>query len=137
MQAPKKFFIVIVFLFFVVQIAAADQVEVYSPETDNSRVLMLEGNELAELTIYLKSLGEMLNGYRVQLVNDVSKQIGENVSDVHGIVIFTKIPAGKYRIAVEMKTNERGGPSRISVGDLKLVKMSNSITTKEEKSNEE
>lgn len=103
----------------------ADEVEIFSPETDNYSKIDINSDEYAELTIYLKSFGDLVYGYKIFFYNNDGKLIGQSFSDVDGIAIFTKIPAGKYRVAVEKKVNERGGPTMISVGDMKLKKTNN------------
>lgn len=118
-----RLFLMFVGVFCVfVNFTFADQVEIFSPETTGYANLDLGPNEFGELTIYLKSFGDVLDGYKVSLLNNDAKLVAQSLSDVHGIVIFSKISSGKYRITVNKRMNERGGPTMVSVGDLKLEK---------------
>ncbi|MFN8392419.1 MAG: hypothetical protein U0136_19155 [Bdellovibrionota bacterium] len=102
----------------------ADELEILSPDTGDRVVEELAPDETAELVIYLKSFGDLVGGYRVTVLDDQGRQVGKNISDMFGVAKFTNMPAGRYRISVEKnRVNERGGPSTVSVGDLRVTKI--------------
>ncbi len=116
-----------VFCIFTVSSSFADVVEIFAPETENHAKIELMPEESAELTIYLKSLGDLLYGYKIYLYNTKGELVGQTFSDENGIAIFTKIPTGKYMITVEKKINERGGDTRINVGDMNIKKTKSAV----------
>lgn len=103
--------------------AAAEQLEILCPDTEEQVIVDLGSGEAAELIIYLKSFGDLVGGYRVIVLDDQDHQVGKNISDMFGVAKFTNMPAGRYRVFVEKKWNERGGLSTVSVGDLKVTKI--------------
>lgn len=104
-------------------LALAEQLEVLVPETDERLTIELGPTEAAELIIYLKSFGDLVSGFHVTILDDQDRGVGRNVSDMHGIVKFTNLPPGRFRIVVEKKWNERGGRATVSVGDIKIRKI--------------
>lgn len=122
MRFLKFFTICFSFILFSSSLVWAEAIEIYSPETDNFSELTLAYGETAELTVYLKSFGDLVSDYGILLFNNDKKLIGKGISDVNGVVIFTKVPAGKYRLAVERKLNDRGGVTMVSVGDIRIEK---------------
>lgn len=102
--------------------AAPGELEVLAPKTGDHAVIALEEHEVAELEVALKSLGDMVGGYRVQVYDDEGRQVGKNISDANGFVRFSGLPVGRFRVFVERKMNERGGISTVDVGQLSLTK---------------
>ena len=100
----------------------AETLEVLAPEADQREVIELGPNEVGELEIHLKSLGDMVGGYRLVALDDLDRQVGKNISDIHGLVKFTGMPAGRFRILVEKRRNDRGGVSTVQVGQINLSK---------------
>lgn len=103
--------------------AAADKLEVLSADINDIHQVDLAEGELGDLTVYLKSLGDELDGYAVYVVDDLDRQVASEVSTAVGIVRFTGIPAGRYRIQVETKRSVRGVKVPVSIGDMKLTKI--------------
>ncbi len=103
--------------------ALAEKLEIYSPDTGDRLTVDLDSGEAAELIIYLKSFGDLVGGYRVVVLDDQDRQVGKNISDMFGVAKFTNMPAGRFRIFVEKKLNERGGVATVSLGDLKVNKI--------------
>ena len=102
--------------------AQAADLEVLAPRSGDRSVLALDEHEVGELEITLKSLGDMVGGYRLIVLDDEGRQVGKNISDANGVVRFTGLPAGRFRVLVERKLNERGGMSTVEVGQISLSK---------------
>ena len=64
----------------------------------------------------------MVGGYRLVALDDLDRQVGKNISDIHGLVRFTGMPAGRFRVLVEKRRNDRGGISTVQVGQIILNK---------------
>lgn len=101
----------------------AEELEILSPDTDERLVIDLRQDEAAELIIYLKSFGDLVGGYRVYVKDDQDRQVGKNISDMFGVAKFTNMPAGRFRVYVEERFNERGGRSTVSIGDIRVTKI--------------
>ena len=119
----RSLILVTLVTFSTVSGAQAAQLEIICPDTDDRAVVELGEGEAAELIIYLKSFGDLVGGYRVIVLDDQDHQVGKNISDMFGVAKFTNMPAGRFRVFVEKKWNERGGQSTVSVGDLKVTKI--------------
>lgn len=101
----------------------ADEVVINSdtspPQTDK---IELKEGEAADVTVYLKSLGDIVEGKKVRLRNSTSGRISyQMVSDRHGMARFLGVEPGVYRLSVEKGKNDRGGDSTVDIGDLKLA----------------
>lgn len=99
---------------------SADKLEVLSSDSEDIHKVELAEGELGDLTVYLKSLGDELNGYTVSVIDDLDRQVASEVSTAVGIVRFTGIPAGRFRVKVEIKRSVRGVKIPVTVGDIKL-----------------
>ena len=110
-------------LAFNLNAARADDLEIFSPDTQDRVKLELGEGEMGELDIYLKSFGDIVGGFKVTVQDDRGRQVGKNISDMFGIAKFTNLPPGRFRVFVESKMNDRGGQATVSIGDLKLTKI--------------
>jgi hypothetical protein len=106
-------------------VAKAESLEILAPDTGEQTSIDLSSGELGELVIYLKSMGDLVGGYRVNILDDQDRLIGKNISDMFGVAKFTNIPPGRFRVFVVTKGiyNDRGGRTTVSVGDLRLTKI--------------
>lgn len=118
-----RYQLVAALFFFFVNSASADKLEVLGGDSDDIHKVELAEGELGDLTVYLKSLGDELNGYTIYVIDDLDRQVASEVSTAVGIVRFTGIPAGRYRVQVEVKRSVRGVKVPVSVGDMKLTKI--------------
>ena len=116
-------FLVLLSVFCCLHDVTAEELEILSPDTDERLVVDLRQDEAAELIIYLKSFGDLVGGYRVYVKDDQDRQVGKNISDMFGVAKFTNMPAGRFRVYVEERFNERGGRSTVSIGDIRVTKI--------------
>lgn len=114
----KIFLFVLSINFIVPSIVMAGELEIYCPEVELVKKVQLKNKEVAELTIHLKSFGDPVSNFAVMLFDDDGREVGRSVSDDSGILKFLEIPAGRFRINVERKLNNRGGDSTVNVGDF-------------------
>lgn len=118
----KVFVASIAAVFICFQSAAAGSIEVNSPGSYETRKLNLKADQKADLTVYINSAGEMLDGFRVILVRDADRKLlGMLQSDIYGVVTFENIPEGKYTIVLK-KTRRERRLSSVGITDWRLVK---------------
>jgi hypothetical protein len=101
--------------------ARADVIEVSGVDFDETRKMDLREGQFADVIVYLKSFGDMVDKYLVTLRSgDDNKRVSALLSDQHGRVLFKKLPPGKYRIEVSRRIREDGRLSTVSIGDVML-----------------
>ena len=111
--------------------AKADLIEVSCDYIADIYKLDVSEGELGDLTVYLKSFGDEMDGYAVYLLDDLDRAVASEKSTAVGIVRFTGIPAGRYRIRVESRRSTRGVRDPVTVGDMKLVKVPGIVKQKD------
>ncbi len=108
--------------FLFATLSLAEKLNVVAPEGGEQVTAELSYGEFAELTVYLKSFGDMVEGFRITLTDGSGEEFGSQVSDANGEARFMNLTPGNYRLSVEKKKTERGGFSTVSVGDLRVKK---------------
>ena len=107
-------------LLFAANTVCAEVIEVGSINSFERQRLELKGNQKADVTVYLKSLGEMLDGFKVVL-RSVEKNVEKSlISDDSGVVTFHNVPYGLYMLSVDRDKNIREG-TLVSIGDFRLT----------------
>jgi hypothetical protein len=97
-------------------------VKVYNPVDGEEDQLRLKRGESANVKIFLGSLGDMLDKFMITLLNmETNDLVSSQLSDVHGEVIFRKIPAGNYSVYVNKRVMENGEFSSVKVTDVKIT----------------
>ena len=91
--------------------------------TDQVEDIALGYAELADVQVYLESLGDLVDKYLVMLISNAdNKRIRSKLSDEHGRVRFVGIAPGDYRVEVSRKLREDGELSTVKIGDLVLTR---------------
>jgi len=103
--------------------AAAEKLDVIAPGSGEQATVDLAYGEAGELTVYLKSYGDIVDGIELTVLDDQNQVVGKNTTDMYGIAKFTNLPPGHFRITLERKKNDRGGWSTANVGDLRIRKI--------------
>ena len=99
--------------------AAADTVEVSSPNSYEVRKLELKSGQSADVLVYLQSFGDMVDKYLVTIRREEdNRRLGALLSDKHGRVTFKHIPPGKYRVDISRRVREDGRLSTVLIGDV-------------------
>lgn len=84
----------------VIDVAAAEEVKAFCRELYDTATIDLEPGEKADLTVYLKSSGDPVDGFILQLFKLPLKAgvspIQELKSDRYGIVVFKGLTPGAY-----------------------------------------
>lgn len=101
----------------------AEMIEVSVPGSRSpGSTLELRDGQVADVTVYLKSLGDIVEGKKVAMRDArTGKTRQELISDRDGTVRFLGLVPAKYHVTVEKTLNDRGGASTVSIGDLRLV----------------
>lgn len=109
-------------IFFLPSISAADKLIVNSTMNYDDRSIDLRPGEKGELTVYLRSAGENLDGITVELDSAGSGKRIALVTDVQGMVTFPPLEPGTYRLRLR---SDEMLKKRISVdiGDFTLKKL--------------
>ena len=123
-------------LFFQSNIDAADTTEtILVTDRDSFETSKLEigADGRADLRVYLKSGGEVVDGYKISLVdNETRKVVKTLLSDAEGKVVFGNLSPGTYTVVLR-RTEEQKRISTVLVGSLVLkpskVQQLNSTTT--------
>ena len=103
--------------------AMADKLDVTAPDNSEQATIELAYGEAAELTVYLKSFGDLVDGLELTLIDAQDELVGKTLSDTYGVAKFSNLAPGHYRVTLERKKNDRGGWSTAGVGDLQLKKL--------------
>jgi hypothetical protein len=101
--------------------ALADVIEISGVDFDETRKMELREGQSADVVVYLKSFGDMMDKYLVTLrTGEDNKRVSALLSDQHGRVLFKNLPPGKYRVEVSRRIREDGRLSTVSIGDIML-----------------
>ena len=108
---PALLLSLLVFSLFLAAFAFADTnntIEVKTTTSYEIRSLELDPGKTGDLTVYLKSDGEMLRGFKVALIRDKDRRLLASVqSDPNGIVTFSKLPPGVYTVIVKRSKRQK------------------------------
>lgn len=104
-------------------LASAAEVRVMCREIAEIYSIEIEQDERVQLTVYLKSSGDPLDGYKVELysfpLQRTARPLAEQRSNIHGTVTFRDLPPGSYH--VQMKPEEKPVLT-VEIGDMRLKK---------------
>lgn len=128
----RIFLIIIVFAVCYSNVFAIDEtltkttknmVKVYIPGTHDEKSIDLGLAQTATVKVYLSTLGDMVDKFMVSLLDMETNVIQESkLSDVDGIVIFRKVPAGSYAAYINTRVKEDGERYSVKVADVFLSK---------------
>jgi len=108
---------------FTAQSALADQVRAVCRELTETATLELEKGEKAKLTVYLKSSGDPVDGFTVQVFTFPMRKnpvpLAEVKSNRHGIAEFRDLLPATYHF--QLKPGEKPLFST-QIGDMRLTK---------------
>ena len=109
-------------ILFLPGVSAAEKLIVNSTMNYDDRSLDLRPGEKGELTVYLRSAGENLDGITVELDSAGGGKRVALVTDVQGVVTFPPLDPGTYRLRLR---SDEMLKKRISVdiGDFTLKKL--------------
>lgn len=113
--------IAVLTLFFAGHIAEADDLEVNLPGHFDKHSLELAAGQRATITVYLKSAGDVLDDFKVDLIDEAAhKVVDSGKSDKDGIVVFHSRPAGRYVVLLDIPKKVRR-ISTASLGDVRIT----------------
>ncbi len=113
---------VVLLLTFLVSSAFGEEVKVQAFDADvESRKIELKEGQTAELIVYLKSAGEMLDGFRLFLLRDPANTlIATERSDETGVITFGDLAAGEYTVLLRKNKTQKYRYPTVEIGDIRL-----------------
>ncbi len=128
MTYPGKIFAIlggflVLAIFFQLNVNAADPSEtivVTDRDSFETSKLDIGADGRADLRVYLKSGGEVVDGYKISLVdNETRKVVKTLLSDAEGKVVYGNLGPGTYTVVLR-RTEEQKRNSSVLVGSLVL-----------------
>ena len=104
----------------VVPDAFADKLTVELPGIYDHYGVELQANQSALVIVYLKSEGDILEGFKVHILRESSNEVVQSqTSDSNGVVNFKGIGPGRYYVQVEVPENVRR-VNTVALGDCRI-----------------
>ena len=99
---------------------SSNTVSVIIPDTSEVESVTLKSYQVAQVKVYLSSLGDTMDKYMVSLVDtNLNTVVANLVSDESGEVIFKKLPPGTYALSLNRKVAfEEQEHSTVKIGDV-------------------
>ena len=111
----------LLFYFSFLTTCYAQVVEVTSPDFDEKKTLTLDGGQTADVVVYLKSAGEMVNGIQVLLLDrETEQRLAVGRSNQDGMVLFGRLSAGKYVVTTNKTRLFRKTRPTVAIGDVDI-----------------
>ncbi len=100
--------------------ASADSIRVSSPRFHSHKELKLRPGQTGEVKVFLTSYGDALGGFKVFLLKELNQAVAQTgVSDDSGLVVFEKIPPGRYIVVLERaRVRNEEASATVAVGDF-------------------
>lgn len=110
------------FTIFFAHVVYAESIYVRTLDTDvDPKVLPLRVNQRGDLTVYLKSAGDVVDGFRVFLIRDSDNGLVESLrSDENGVVKFLDLDPEHYTVILRKTKSQRLISPTVAIGDLRL-----------------
>lgn len=108
--------------FFTASVVSAESLHVRTLESDvDPKAIPLRINQKADLTVHLKSAGDVVDGFRVFLIRDSDNGLVETLrSDEQGVVTFLDLEAERYTVILRKTKSQRLISPTVAIGDLRL-----------------
>lgn len=101
LQHMKIFTLLILTELFVSVVAFAEPLNVSFDRSYEQRTIELQAEQSGEITVYLKSDGWPLDGYKIGLVRHSDNRVMNALTtDETGIVVFPEVAPDRYRIKI-------------------------------------
>ena len=120
-KSAASFFLFFFIYSLAVASAWADRIQVTNTDNDEVRKLEVPPGQHADIKVYLKSFGDVVDNYQVLLFSEEGgRQVAALSSDQNGNVEFLNLPPGNYHVDVNKKLKTEGKLSTVSIGDVML-----------------
>lgn len=101
--------------------AFTESIEITSPDFYEKRKFDLPSGASANITVYLKSAGDMVDRIRILLLTMPSQRlVSVKRSDQNGEAIFNDVPPGRYIVLTQKSKNQKKERTTVEVGDVSV-----------------
>ena len=101
--------------------ALGEKLEVSIPQSFERYSVELASGQVATITVYLKSFGDLLDQYQVDLIDEVAHNVVDTAaSDKDGIVVFRSKPPSRYVVKLTIPKKIRR-ITTVSLGDIRIT----------------